>query len=152
MSLLSQRLASQTDEAALVEARRRNYLELDDRLRNTSGYEPVFSELPEEACPLVLPIWVSERTLLQNKLSEIGIETYRFGAKAHDLLAHAHASDMLPHRNNILCLPVHQQLSARDIEFRSPGCRSGSFPCMSFASQHQQSVLLSSTLDPCCRS
>ncbi len=117
MSLLSQRLASQTDEAALVEARRRNYLELEDRLRNTSGYEPLFSELPQETCPLFLPIWVSERTLLQNKLSEIGIETYRFGARAHDLLAQAHASDVLRHRNNILCLPVHQQLSARDIEF-----------------------------------
>lgn len=116
MSALSRRLAATAAPARLVESRRRNWLGLDARLTGTPGYQKVFEPLEEGVCPLFLPVWVNDRSMLMARLREQHIETFAFGAFAHPLLPRAAFPETARLRDSILCLPVHQQLTEAGLD------------------------------------
>ena len=116
MSMLSRRVAASVDPAQVLERRRRNYLTLDQALIGTFGYRKVFEHLPEGVCPLFLPIWVAERETLRSALRSQGLETFRFGAAPHPQLDGELRLEAAPMRDNILCLPVHDQITNGDVE------------------------------------
>lgn len=116
MSPLSRRVTASVDPAQIVERRRRNYLALDQALAGSSGYRKVFENLPNGACPLFLPVWVAEREALRATLHSRGVETYRFGATPHPQFDSATGEETGGMRDNILCLPVHQQITDSDVE------------------------------------
>jgi dTDP-4-amino-4,6-dideoxygalactose transaminase len=113
MSWLSQRLASAVDPATVIQNRRRNWTELASRL---SGWRPVFGELGEGVCPLAFPIRVRDRRGLLRELLARGIEPYVFGAYPHPRMEEALARDSRPLRDEILCLPLHQEMTSAGIE------------------------------------
>ena len=116
MSALSRRVAASAEPARIVERRRLNYSALDQALAGSPGYRKVFDRLPEHACPLFLPIWVADRETLMTALRRRGVETFRFGAVPHPELDAELRVKATPLRDNILCLPVHDQITGRDIE------------------------------------
>jgi perosamine synthetase len=116
MSLLSRRAAARADPAGISDRRRRNYLALDKALTGTFGFLKVFDELPASICPLFMPIWVADRETLRSALFRQGVETFRFGAAPHPKLNADLRSETAQMRDNILCLPVHDQITDNDIE------------------------------------
>jgi dTDP-4-amino-4,6-dideoxygalactose transaminase len=115
-SEISARLAAHSVPESIVSDRRRNFQGLQSRLAGTPGYAPVFDRLPPDVCPLLLPIFVKNRSQLMENLRYHGVETFRFGATPHPMLGKEvfHLSSGL--RREILCLPVHQQLEDRDLD------------------------------------
>ena len=69
MSAPARHLLGRVDVAALVAARRRNYLALLEALDGTSGLEPLFPELPDGVCPLGFPVLVDARDALRARLA-----------------------------------------------------------------------------------
>jgi perosamine synthetase len=116
MSPLSRRVAATAKPARIVDRRRRNYVALDKALAGSPGYRTVFDCLPEGACPLFLPIWVDERETLMAALHRQGVETFRFGATPHPTLDGELLHETARLRDNILCLPVHDQIAHGDVE------------------------------------
>ena len=113
---ISRRVAASADPSAVVERRRENWLALDARLAGWPGYSRVFETLPAGVCPLFLVIRASQREPLRAALREKGIETYVFGAWRHPRLDTPAPSEAGALRDEILCLPVHQQLTAEQID------------------------------------
>jgi len=116
MSTLSRRVAASMEPAQVLERRRRNYRTLDKALIGTSGYRKVFEHLPEGVCPLFLPVWVAERETLRSALRSQGVETFRFGAAPHPQLDGELRLEAAQMRDNILCLPVHHQITDGDVK------------------------------------
>jgi len=116
MSQLSRRVAATAEPARIVDRRRRNYMALDQALEGSPGYRRVFDWLPEGACPLFLPIRVAERETLMAALHREGLETFRFGATPHPTLDGKLLHETARLREDILCLPVHDQITDGDLE------------------------------------
>jgi dTDP-4-amino-4,6-dideoxygalactose transaminase len=116
MSALSHRLASSQNAARIAAARRMHYTFLANSLADTPGFNPVFSHLPANVCPLVLPVWVTHRERLLAALQASGIEPFIFGEYAHPAMTSGD-EPITPHlRAHILGLPVHQLLTAPELE------------------------------------
>lgn len=116
MTGILQRVVAAADPAAIVERRRTNWQALHARLAGSPGYCPVFETLPEGICPLCLVIRASQRNTLDAALNEKGIYSYPWGNFYHPSLNPSEFPDMARMRDEILCLPVHQQLTAEQIE------------------------------------
>jgi hypothetical protein len=116
MSALSRRVAASAEPVRIVERRRRNYSALDQALSGSPGYRKIFDRLPDHACPLFLPIWVADRETLMTALRRRGVETFRFGAVPHPELDAELRQEATPLRDNILCLPVHDQITNGDLD------------------------------------
>ena len=75
----------------------------------------VFAELPPGACPLVFPI--ADRTpRLAERLGRAGIETGRFWQSLHPSVVAAELPGARAWREQLLALPVHQELRVQDLE------------------------------------
>lgn len=116
ISILSRRLLSTVDPGRVVERRRRNWLEIDTRLRRVSGYRPVYERLAEGACPLHLPIYVRQRSEILVRLQAADVEPFIFGMFHHPAMDPAAFPDSRRMREEILCLPIHQDLGREEIE------------------------------------
>jgi perosamine synthetase len=115
-SPFSRQVAASVNAAAIVEKRRRNYLALDEALSGSPSYLKVFNRLPPDTCPLFLPLWVARRDEFMAELRAERIETFRFGATPHPKLDFELRSETTPLRENIICLPVHDQIMVSDVE------------------------------------
>jgi perosamine synthetase len=115
ISRLSLALIQRLDSAMVFERRRQNYLQLDSLLNCATGYRPVISELPVETCPLYLPIFVRRRAEILVRLQAALVETFIFGMFNHPAMDTAQFPESHNLREEILCLPVHQNLNERDL-------------------------------------
>jgi dTDP-4-amino-4,6-dideoxygalactose transaminase len=70
----------------------------------------VFPVLYEGVCPLYLPIWVSSRELLIEKLNAHNIESFVFGKYPHPRMNPYAFPEAASMRDLILCLPLHQYM------------------------------------------
>jgi dTDP-4-amino-4,6-dideoxygalactose transaminase len=109
-SLLSHRLASSANPTAIVGARRQNWQRVHNRLSTLPGHRPVWNKLPPGTCPLFYCLWARDRDSVMERLSEAGVETFRFGARAHPTLDLSSYPESLALRQFILGFPVHQGL------------------------------------------
>lgn len=109
-------IAERFDPETIAAVRRENYRALAARIADKPGIHPLFSELPEGACPMVFPVRVGPRRRLRNQLAESGIETYTFGEWRHPAIAFERFPEVATLRHEILGLPVHQNLTPADIE------------------------------------
>ena len=116
LSAISFRVAAATNAEAVVAKRRNAWLALDAGLAGAIGYRKVFEYLPEGVCPLFLPIRVAQRDGFVSALREQQIETYVFGKYPHQNLDASKFAGTAALRNEILYLPVHQELRAEQIE------------------------------------
>ena len=125
-SPFSRQVAASVNPVAIVEKRRRNYLALDKALSGSPGYLKVFNRLLPDTCPLFLPLWVARRDVLMAELRAKGVETFRFGATPHPKLDIELRSETAHLRDNILCLPVHDQIIVSDVERIADDCKAPS--------------------------
>jgi perosamine synthetase len=115
ISRLSLAVIQRLDAGMVVERRRWNYIQLDSMLRDVLNYRPVLSALPAETCPLYLPIFVRHRTEMLVRLQASLVETFIFGMFNHPAMDTERFPDSRVLREEILCLPVHQDLEESDL-------------------------------------
>jgi dTDP-4-amino-4,6-dideoxygalactose transaminase len=116
ISGLSLALIERSDPAQIVARRRRNYERLDALLRDAAGYRPVARSLPGESCPLYLPIFIRNRTAAFVKLFAARVEPFIFGMFHHPAMMAEAFPESRRMRDEILCLPIHQDLGDADID------------------------------------
>jgi len=116
MSPLSYRLAAGCSPEEIVRIRRANWRGLDERLSRLAGYNKVFTLLDEGVCPLVMPVWVSDRPAMIRDLLAQQIEPYAFAAWLHPLVPPGAFPDTTRLCASILGLPVHQHLTQFDLD------------------------------------
>ena len=116
LSRLSHALLRRLDPVAVRERRRRNYLGLAARLGALPGFHPVMTGLPPGVCPLHLPVFVRDRAEVLVRLQAAGVETFVFGMFHHPALEPAGFPEARVLREEILCLPIHQDLDEADLD------------------------------------
>jgi dTDP-4-amino-4,6-dideoxygalactose transaminase len=116
ISRLSLAMLRRLDPIAIRERRRHNYLGLAERLATVPGFQPVLPGLPAGVCPLYLPIFVRDRTGILLRLQAAGVETFLFGIFHHPDLDPAGFPEARTLREEILCLPIHQDLVEADLD------------------------------------
>ncbi|HVR40105.1 MAG TPA: DegT/DnrJ/EryC1/StrS family aminotransferase [Thermoanaerobaculia bacterium] len=109
ISRTSLALIRRIDPDFVREKRRHNY----QRLAALIGNAP---PLHDDACPLFLPIVVRDRKKLWRELQEQHIDTFIFGMFHHPLFDAGRFPETRAMRENILCLPIHQDLDHADLE------------------------------------
>lgn len=116
ISRLSHALISRMNPDHVRERRRRNFQRLHQMLQGISGYCPLYSELPQGTCPLYLPIFAQNPVSLLLHMQAERIEAFIFGMFRHPSMEEALFPECRRLRNEILCLPVHQDLDDSDLE------------------------------------
>lgn len=109
MSSLSKRLFGELDTNEVVRRRRRNYSELLELVGRIEGVKPLYADLPERVCPLMLPVLVADRRHVDSELARRGIEVSGWWAY-HPGLPWERFPDACFLKDSTLCLPVHQCL------------------------------------------
>jgi len=95
----------------IVDARRRNYLELDRLLAGAPGIRPLFAALPEGACPWIFPLLANQPDALCATLEQAGVPFVRFG---HSLWPGVDANvcaNSVDLGRRLVGLPCHQELN-----------------------------------------
>jgi len=116
ISQLSLAMIERFDPAQIVARRRRNYERLDAMLRDAAGYRPVAASLPDECCPLYLPVVLHHRVDAFVKLFAARVEPFIFGMFHHPSMMVDDFPESRKMRDEILCLPIHQDLGDADID------------------------------------
>jgi perosamine synthetase len=118
MSATSKWLMDRTPVAHVVERRRQNYRHLVRMVQETRLVTVVHRELPEGVCPLFFPVRVKQglRESIQHRLDREGIATFIFGDVPHPTLPKGEFGRAERLSQEILCLPVHQDLDLEDMK------------------------------------
>lgn len=116
ISFLSSLLLHHDDYYGTIDARRRNYLLLQDRLAGRLKGNLVFPELPTGVCPLCFPLFIAQRDAVAEKMLALGVEPFVFGRVLHPLIREDEFFDSHHLADSIIGLPIHQQLTPNDIE------------------------------------
>lgn len=97
----------------IVEKRRKNYEILESLLHESETLKPAFPYLSSGVCPLCFPIFVDQSDRFVRKLNRRGILPFVFGRFPHPLLKKVNYPDSCFLSENLLGLPVQQQLGER---------------------------------------
>lgn len=108
--------AHRTDRDQIIARRRRNFLRLLDRLLATGAALPLQS-LPDGVCPLAMPITVENRNEVIRSLTGSGVEAIPWWAGGHRSLGLQGFPEAKLLKEQVVALPVHQQLTDADIDF-----------------------------------
>jgi perosamine synthetase len=114
MSRVSGRIVAAQDFRAIVEKRRRNYLQLLDRLGDVAP--PVFDSLPAGVCPLSYPLQVRDKPAVAEKFLAHGVEAVNFWFPRHPAGPREEYLEVDELRRTVLELPCHQDLTPQTIE------------------------------------
>ncbi len=117
MSAFSRKIADSVEAESLVKRRRNNYQYLVEAIKNVNGVQILFPSLAEGVCPLFLPIKVSDRGILKNRLEKAGVKTFIFGEFLHQNLERGFDPLAEAWSRHILCLPIHQDLTQTHLDF-----------------------------------
>lgn len=111
-SWFSRTILRRAGRARLVDARRRNYLELERALAGASGWQPLFAALPAGACPWVFPLLADQPEALFERLRAAGVPMVRFGASLWPGVDAGVCANSVALGRRLFGLPVHQELRA----------------------------------------
>jgi dTDP-4-amino-4,6-dideoxygalactose transaminase len=117
MSSFSKYILQNIDLAAVVKKRRANYYFLLRELGALPGITATFGDLPEGLCPWVFPILVSRRTDFHLALRSKGIPAVTWGGVIHPQLALRDFPDADFLYQNLVLLPIHQDLGEVELRF-----------------------------------
>jgi dTDP-4-amino-4,6-dideoxygalactose transaminase len=115
MSRLSERLLARMDFAGIRRQRVENYRRLAERLG--PDVIRVFPTLPDGICPLFFPIVVSDKAAAAGALRVRGIDALEFWNDSVEPGGHEMSADARFLRRHVLELPIHQDLTARHIDY-----------------------------------
>jgi dTDP-4-amino-4,6-dideoxygalactose transaminase len=94
----------------IVARRRHNYLDLQRALDGAPGCRPLFSRLPDGACPWMFPLLVDRPQAVFDALKRAGVPMTRFGATLWpgvDASVCANSADL---GRRLIAFPCHQSL------------------------------------------
>jgi dTDP-4-amino-4,6-dideoxygalactose transaminase len=116
MSRHSASILHRADPAAVVQSRRENYQRLESNLSDIQNMVPLYDDLPKGVCPLYLPVIVQHRPKWVEALLRYGVSVYPFWRSYHPGMQWECFDDAQFLKNHVLTLPVHQQLTASDMD------------------------------------
>jgi dTDP-4-amino-4,6-dideoxygalactose transaminase len=108
------RLMRLMDRDAVVARRRANYEHLAWRLRGRVSFP--FSELAAGTCPLFFPVMVPDKVRFQQELEGLGVQSVNLWDASHPTCPPALAAEVAGWRRHCLELPIHQELSADQVD------------------------------------
>ena len=114
MSPLSVRLLDRFDIQGIRERRVGNYRWLDTLL--DPSVARVFRDLPEGTCPLFFPIFVADKHAAADALHRRGVDALEFWNESSES-GEEMSDDARFLRAHVLELPIHQDLTARQIAY-----------------------------------
>jgi hypothetical protein len=103
-----------TNRDQVVARRRANYVRLAAHLRPHVSVP--FPDLPPGTCPLLLPVLVPDKVRFQLALDALGVQSGNFWPRSHATCPAGLAAEVSPWRQHCLELPIHQELTAVDID------------------------------------
>jgi dTDP-4-amino-4,6-dideoxygalactose transaminase len=112
MSAASQRLLQRLDFAEIRRRRVSNYQALGQSLNGSVQH--LHSRLDTGVCPLFYPIVVDDKAATAQRLRERGVQALEFWNHGADDIA-GESADVQYLRSHVLALPVHQDLSPRQL-------------------------------------
>lgn len=108
------RLMRMMDPEAVVARRRANYARLASHLRPHLACP--FPDLPAGTCPLFFPVLVPDRASFQRDLEKLGVQSANWWEPSHPTCPRELAEEVAGWRRHCLELPIHQELSAEEID------------------------------------
>lgn len=117
MSIWSRRVFDNADVASIVAKRRYNYGYFANALSGCGRLKMFFPEMKEGICPLVFPFSADGRKDFHLELRERGIPATTWGGVVHPGFPIRDFPDAKYLYDNLIMLPVHQDLAADDLEF-----------------------------------
>ncbi len=117
ISNLTRHMLSNFSPSDIIRLRRDNYLAYLDAFKHIDRIEPLYRKLPPGVCPLLFPVIVPERNSTYTKLTAELIAVAPWWAGYHPDLPWDKYPDACFLKDNVLALPVHQQLNKEDILF-----------------------------------
>jgi dTDP-4-amino-4,6-dideoxygalactose transaminase len=115
MSAMSERLLTRFDYPDIRRRRVQNYRRLADRLGGAAV--PVFESLPDGVCPLFFPVFVQDKQATAERLRARGVDALEFWNDSSEPGGHEMGPDARFLRHHVLELPIHQDLTARHIDY-----------------------------------
>jgi len=109
-SWFSRTMLRAVSPARIVARRRRNYLDLQRALDGVPGCRPLYSTLPDGACPWMFPLLVDRPQAVFDALLRAGVQMTRFGATLWagvDANVCANSADL---GRRLIAFPCHQAL------------------------------------------
>lgn len=117
ISRITKRMLRTFDVSEIVRRRRANFHKYLELLSEVAGVQPLYKKIHSGVCPLFFPIIVDERRRVCQELNALSIDAIVWWAGYHRSLPWAEYPDACFLKDNLLVLPVHQQLNDRHIEF-----------------------------------
>lgn len=117
VSVITKRILLSCDVHAIANKRRKNfslYLNLIDK---AIEIKPLFNSLPDGVCPLHFPVVVRNRKQICQRMNELSIAAIEWWAGYHRNFKWSQYPNACFLKENVLVLPVHQQLDDEHIEF-----------------------------------
>ncbi|MBV5329107.1 MAG: DegT/DnrJ/EryC1/StrS family aminotransferase [Chlorobium sp.] len=116
-SVVTRYFVKHTDSRQVITQRRQNYLQLLDALADSKFFRPLFLTLPEGVCPLFFPVIVENREIICNQLNMRGIAAIQWWSGFHRDFSWKFFSEAQYLKEHVLALPIHQQLTFKDISY-----------------------------------
>ena len=116
MSRLTRGLLDRVQTDGLIEARQRNWKQLQEGIRDIPAIQPLFNTLGEDECPLVLPLMVKNRSRWLSGLHSRRISAIGWWAGYHRDLSWDEFPESCALKDQVLALPVHHDLGELEIE------------------------------------
>ena len=102
----------------IVEKRRKNYLQLCQAIDRIKGARPLFPSLPDQVCPYMFPLVITEgKNAIKRQLLYQGIPASSWPDLPGEILEKKDTHETaIWLKDHILLLPIHQNLSIKQME------------------------------------
>lgn len=116
MSRITRGLLNRVQTGRLIETRQHNWEQLREGIRDIPAIQPLFNTLGEDECPLVLPLMVNNRNRWLSGLHTRRINAIGWWAGYNRDLSWDEFPESCALKDQVLALPVHQELGEFEIE------------------------------------
>lgn len=116
MSRLTRGLLDSVGKDVLIETRHRNWKHLLEGIHDIPAIQPLFDTLRDDECPLVLPLLVNDRSRWLNELHARRIDAIGWWAGYHRGLSWDEFPGSCALKDQVVALPVHQNLGELEID------------------------------------
>lgn len=123
MSGITRCLLDRIDPERIVHQRREHYSILFEAVAASARLRPLFADLPEGVCPLYLPVTAEDRGAVCRRLRSRGIAAMPWWGGFHRAFDWIDFPEARTLKQQLLVLPVHEQLGACHLEYMAEEIR-----------------------------